>query len=165
MLDVRITFAGDTVVSRRLHALAERAADLRPAWLGVQEEFFRIMGRAFRSEGASTGSPWPALALSTARERASIGYGAFHPILQRTQALRRSLTQRGGDNFTVGTPRSLALGSAVEYFPFHHSRRPRTRLPRRGFDLTAEDTHALMRPVRRWVTGHDVNAPVRGRPR
>lgn len=166
MLDVRIVIDGEVVVSRRLNALAERAEDLSPAWPFVQAEFFKIMDRAFRSEGASGGMPWAPLKLSTARQRFAQGYGAFHPILQRIKRLRRSLTQPHADNLAAGTPRSIALGSDVPYFVYHHSKRPRTgRLPRRGFDTTAEDRHALVRPVRRWVTGHEPGAPVRGRPR
>jgi hypothetical protein len=47
---------------------------------------------------------------------------------------------------------------------YHQSKLPRTRLPRRAIiDLTEDDKHELVRPLRRHVTGHDANAPVRRR--
>jgi hypothetical protein len=54
------------------------------------------------------------------------------------------------------------LSSEIDYFKYHQSRRPRTKLPRRAPVLfTADDRTALMHPIRLWITGRDVNAPRR----
>lgn len=164
MLDVRIVIDGEVVVSRRLNALADRAEDISPAAPHVQREWHAQRARIFRSEGASGGSPWAPLSIWTARSRASQGYPPFHPILQRTKRLMRSLTSAGGDSLLIATPRSIALGSDVEYLRYH--KRGTSRMPKRNpVATTADDRHALVRPIRRWVTGHDPGAAVRGRPR
>lgn len=163
MVGVRITMEGVDVVSRRFKGIAERAADLTPAWPQVLDAILTMTSRAFVSEGASTDAgAWPPLARTTQLERARKGFGAEHPILRRTNRLMISLIVPGGEMIWLTTPTSAAFGSNVEYFKYHQSRRPRyvgttpqaRKLPRRAPVLpTQDDKHSIVRVIRLWVTG------------
>jgi hypothetical protein len=163
---IRFTFAveGELVIDRVLAGLEARISNISPAWPAVVQEFRAIVGRAFASEGASTGAPWKKLADSTNADRVRKGYPAEHPILERKGDLKRALTT--GDGAFVGTsPTSLRYivgGETGRIFAFHQSTRPRKKLPRRApVLLTADDRTAMMHPVRLYVTGRDPNAPRR----
>jgi hypothetical protein len=162
----QITFAveGVTVVDRVLAGIETRASDLRGAWPDVVRAFQAVIARAFDTEGASTGAPWPELAPSTQRDRARHGFPPAHPILQRTQQLKRALTL-GDGAAVVTTPISmryvLAPEIAEKFWP-HQSAGARAKLPRRApVLLTEDDKHAIVRPIRLWITGHDPSAPQR----
>lgn len=156
---LRVTISGFLdgvqVIDRQLDALENRITDVSPAWPAVVNVFRQIARATFDTEGASNaGGQWPALAPSTQKDRARQGYGAAHPILQRTQRLMRSVTAGTGDTILVETPRYLGIGSAVPYIQFHQSTAPRTKLPRRAVvDLTTDDRHELLRPIRQYLTG------------
>lgn len=154
---------GEAVLVRSFEALEARLSDATPAWPAVIQEFKTIAQRAFATEGASTGEAWPALAPRTQAERRRKGFPPAHPILQRTGRLMRAVTLESNENVVVDTPTYLGIAIDVPYFVYHQSNAPRRRLPRRAPLLyTADDRHALLRPVRRWMTGHDPNAPVQG---
>jgi hypothetical protein len=106
---------------------------------------------------------WPQLAASTQADRRRKGFSPAHPILHRTGMLERALTI-GEGAFVATTPTSLryVLGEDVDYFKYHQSNRPRTRLPRRAPVLLSEDDKTeIVRPIRLWITGRDPNAPRR----
>lgn len=163
VVEIRIRLEGEDIVVRRFEAIAERLGDLRPAWPAVRQVFFQLMAQSFASEGASTDfGMWPELAESTKAERARLGFPPAHPILQRTRRLARSLTAVGPEALYADGPTFMIAGSTVEYFPYHQSRLPRRRLPRRPpASFTADQRHALLRPIRVYLTGHDPNAPRR----
>lgn len=161
--NVTISVEGEAVIDRVLQGYEERAADLRPAWPAVVRVFREIVGRAFASEGASTGAPWAPLKPRTQQERARLGFPPAHPILQRTTKLMRALTIGDGAYVSMQSDRmAYQLSEEVGYFVYHQSRRPRTKLPRRApVLLTADDRTALMHPIRLHLTARDVNAPRR----
>jgi hypothetical protein len=78
---IRFTFAveGELVIDRVLAGLETRISNISPAWPAVVQEFRAIVGRAFASEGASTGAPWKPLADSTQADRVRKGYPARTP--------------------------------------------------------------------------------------
>jgi phage gpG-like protein len=166
MFRIQMSVEGELVVDRVLQGLEDRARDVSPAWPKVVDVFRAIVNRAFETEGASTGATWPPLKPSTQAQRRRLGYGPAHPILQRTQQLRRALTI-GEGAYIATTPTSLRYlldERNARIFTVHQSRRPRTRLPRRApVLLTADDRTALMHPIRLYITGRDVNAPRRAR--
>jgi hypothetical protein len=159
-LAFRVTLEGEVLVDRRLQAIEARMSDVGPAWPAVIKTFREIMAKSFATEGRSTGAAWPELVDTTQAERRRLGFPPAHPILERTGKLKRALVLgEGGD--IRSTPRRLTIGVGPEadYFVYHQSNRPRTRLPRRApVLLTADDKTALMHPVRLYVTGHDPNA-------
>jgi hypothetical protein len=163
MFRLNLTIEGDIVVDRVLLGLEERASNIAPVWPKVVEVFQSIVARAFATEGASTGAPWAPLAKRTQVERAKLGYPPAHPILERRGTLKRALTT-GEGAYVRSSPTSLAyvLSSEVGYFKYHQSNQPRQRLPRRApVLLTADDKHALVAPIRLYITGRDPNAPRR----
>jgi hypothetical protein len=166
MFRVSMTIEGDVVIDRVLQGIEDRARDLTPVWPRVVEIFRRIVAKAFETEGASTGAPWPQLKPRTQADRKRLGLPPAHPILQRTGALLRALTI-GEGAFVATTPSSMRyIVSEQEagHFKYHQSNRPRTRLPRRApVLLTADDRTALVHPIRLYITGRDPNAPQRAR--
>lgn len=158
---IRITMVleGEAIIDRVLAGIEERASNLRPAWPEVVKAFQGIVAKAFATEGSSTGAPWQPLARSTQQQRKRMGFPPAHPILHRTGALERALTLGEGAYASMDA-QSLAyrLSGEVDYFKYHQSTKPRTRLPRRApVLLTADDRTALIHPVRLYLTGHDVN--------
>lgn len=163
MLRVRLTIEGDVIIDRMLEGIEARAQDMTPAWPAVIRAFRSIVNRAFATEGTTTAEPWPQLAESTQKERARKGFGAAHPILERTGKLLRSLVLGESGGFVEMAPQSLAIGTTVEYFPYHQSNKPRFKIPRRApVLLTMDQRHELFRPIRLYLTGRDPNAYTRG---
>lgn len=161
MLRVTLSIEGEVIIDRLFEGLEDRARDLTPAWPAVLRVFRGLVAQAFETEGASTGAPWPQLAERTQRDRAAHGFPPTHPILQRTKRLLRSLTIGDGGFADMG-PQHLTIGSDVEYFVYHQSNKPRRRLPRRAPALfTMDDRHALLRPIRLYLTGRDPNSVTR----
>lgn len=165
MVNVTITgtLDGFTVMSRRLQALEDRIKDVSPAAPAVFAVFRDLARQAFESEGATTDAgPWAPLAKSTEADRVRQGYPAAHPILQRSGVLYRSVAEKSGDTIEVANGNYMAIGSAVPYIVYHQSTAARTRIPRRPVvALTEDNKHVLLRPIRRYITGHDADAPVR----
>lgn len=164
VLRVSFVFEGTQEVSRKLRALDARASDWTPAWPAVDDVFRRLVKQQAASEGAHGGEPWTPLARSTQRERKRLGYGPAHPILRRTGALVRSLTEPTGDTISVHADRYYAIGTGVPYFVYHQSVKPRTRLPRRALvQFTFDDRNALMQPLRAYLMGGDPGPSARSR--
>lgn len=154
MLIIRGWLEGEEVISRELAGLESRMGDMTPAWPAVLAVFRTIMTRAFVTEGASTGSPWPQLAASTVKQREREGFGGAHPILARTHALERALTTEGGASIVVELPNYFAVSVDLDYFKYHQSKAPRKKIPRRApINLTQDDKTALLHPIRLYVRG------------
>jgi phage gpG-like protein len=164
---LQLSVDGIAVVDRLLQGIEERGrapfADSSVV-AAVVDAFHAINAQAFATEGGSTDAgAWPQLAKRTQTERRRLGYGAAHPILRRTGHLEESLTSEAYNAIRV-TPTSLAyqLAPEVDYFKYHQSTRPRTRLPRRAMvSLTADQRTQLVHPIRLYLTGHDPRAPRR----
>ena len=156
---------GLQIIDRQLAAIEERARDVSPAYPAVEKVFHEIVRRTFETEGASSASgKWAPLKKSTELDRAREGFSPAHPILVRTEAMKDSVADRTGDTIIVSTPTYFAIGSSDPKIMYHQSTRPRKKLPRRApFDPTQDDKHDLVRPIRRYVTGQDPDAPVVGR--
>jgi hypothetical protein len=145
---------GEQVIQRQLEGLEQRLSDMTPAWPHVLRAFRIIMYRAFSTEGGSTGSPWPQLAQSTIKDRERQGFPGRHPILARTHTLERALTSDGGASIVVELPQYFAIAVDLDYFKYHQSRRPRTKIPRRApINLTQDNKTSLLHPIRLYVTG------------
>ena len=154
MLTITGHLEGEEVIVRKLEGLADRLSDMTPAWPAVLSVFRGIMRQAFASEGASTGVKWPELAESTAREREREGFPGRHPILARTHTLERALTSEGGASVVVMMPRYFAIAVDLDYFKYHQSRAPRSKIPRRApINLTQDNKTQLLHPIRLYVTG------------
>lgn len=154
MLTISGHLEGEQVIQRQLAGLEERLSDMTPAWPSVLRAFRIIMYRAFASEGRTTGIPWPKLAERTVKDRERQGFPGRHPILARTHTLERALTSEGGASVIIQMPRYFAVAVDLDYFKFHQSKRPRTKIPRRApINLTQDNKTSLLHPIRLYVTG------------
>lgn len=124
--------------------IGNRVKDLRPVWEDVDAVLRKSASSVFKSEGREP-NKWLALADATARQRASLGYGAHHPILVRSGVLKKSTTDRQHrHHIFVSKPLHFETGTTVDYAVYHQSpakrkkarsgpRAGQDRLPRRAF--------------------------------
>lgn len=140
---------GPTQISRDLANFGMRVRSMAPAWEEVGRQLLMDFQKNFESEGGQFGawSKWAQLAPSTQDERRRLGWGAAHPILQRTGRLYESVVVQGApDNvFEVG-PNSLKIGTTVPYAGYHNSSAPRSRLPRRPIIALSADRQGFGDP-------------------
>lgn len=158
---VNITLEGDQLIVRKFRGIAERADNISPeAWDELLDVFFAITGEAFDTEGGSTTEgAWPDLAETTIAERRRQGFPPG-PILDRTGLLSGAVSGEDPEGMhVVKGPNFLSASVLVEYFKYHQSTQPRTRLPRRAMiSFTQDDKHAMLRPIRLYITGHSPSA-------
>jgi hypothetical protein len=152
---ITVSLEGEVLIDRALSGIEARMADLRPAWGAVVAAFQKAVAKAFATEGASTGAAWAPLAATTRSERKRLGFPPAHPILKRTGKLERALTiGEGAFVATTATSLRYQLSEETDYFKYHQSNKPRTKLPRRApVLLTGDDRTALVHPVRLHITG------------
>lgn len=151
--DFTLSIFGDTQISRGFVTGAGRMRDMRPAWHEIHDWLLETNLRHFRAEGPG----WKALKKSTERERARLGIGASHPILDRTGAsydghkggdLKRSLTVKGDPNTKVTlTRRQFRFESLVAYG--EHLQKSE----RKPFQLSESERRMPMRIIHRRVMG------------
>lgn len=134
------TFYGDRQLDRSLARFSEFAADMRPAWEAIADDFAKVERRQFATEGAAYSGGWPAL---------SPKYGAWkarhYPgrrILARDGDLEASLTQRPFGIEAIFR-HLMVIGSDVFYGAFHQH--GTGRMPQRRPVEFNESTR------RRWV--------------
>lgn len=121
-----LSFYGEEQVSRTLLRYQQGALDMRPAWERLARRFQRNERQQFASEGAYASGGWAPLSPAYAAWKARHYPGK--PILERTGALKASLTERpfGIEVLETGF---MVVGSHVDYGAYHQ--RGGGRLPRR----------------------------------
>jgi phage gpG-like protein len=123
-------------------ALELDLSDMRPIFESIRTVLYTYIEGAFNTEGALTRSgKWAPLSESYRRRYPD------RPILDRTGALKRSLTSANATGSrTVITKTSLTIGTTIPYGIYHQSTEPRTKLPRRApIDLTTEQEQEIAR--------------------
>lgn len=146
---MRFTFAveGETQVDRTLARFAENIGDARPVWEALADRFAKVEARQFDSEGGYGSGGWPALSPAYAAWKARHYPGK--PILERTGALRASLTERpfGIEVIEHG---SMTLGSGIDYGKYHQA--GGDHLPqRRPVELPEGERRAWVRLIQRFI--------------
>jgi len=129
---LRWTIEGVPELSRILMREYRKVTDFSVPLKKASKFILADVEQNFVSEGGLVGG-WQPLALSTALGRARQGFGGEHPILQRTGSLRRSFK-------ADVSARKAIVTSVSPYFPYHQSRMPRTKLPRRAMLVLTERT-------------------------
>ena len=167
-MPVRLTARIDGLeeVVKNLGGLAERAADLRPAFEIVADLLEAQVAAQFATEGARAGEPWRPLAPRTQLQRlrhtgsyrrgGALAAGPAGPILTWTGRLRLSFAQGSGEHVREITADSLTWGSRVPYAGYHQSTLPRKKLPRRpmvAFRDVFQQREIAFQPVRLWLQG------------
>jgi phage gpG-like protein len=120
MITAKIDEAQLARVERKLNRFGKQMADRTPANRQVSIQLYAWCLNNFRGEGSNVGG-WPPLAESTIAEKRRI---RKERMMIRTGQLRNSFNQfYDKDN--------AGIGNDVTYSIYHHSEKPRTKLPRR----------------------------------
>lgn len=127
-MKVSIEAFGETEFAEVLAGFARRAEDMRPAWDDLHEDFLRLAGRQFDSQGRALSGGWRPLAPATRRSKRAAGMDPR--ILHGTLRLRRSFTSRSHREH-VWRPGAdgMAVGSRVPYGSKHQTGRGVPRRP------------------------------------
>lgn len=118
--NITISVDGVDDFKRSFSRLDANFDDLTPIWPDVRDEFWKIEGEQFDSEGSKGGSgKWPALSERYALRKIK-QYGAGLKILEATGDLKRSLTGDNPDSVYETTPKQIAVGTSIPYAMYHH---------------------------------------------
>lgn len=118
-MEISVTEKGMAQAMQTLIGVAQRADDIRPAFVPIQRSVAQLMTFQFNSEGQFLlGHRWKELAPSTARKKAKAGLDPR--ILWAKHDLRNSLTRKSDENniFRV-TKDSFIWGSELFYAEIH----------------------------------------------
>lgn len=146
---VRFTFSfeGEVQIDRTLARFVDALEDARPLWENLAGRFARAEARQFSSEGAYGSGGWPALSPAYAAWKANAYPGK--PILERTGALKRSLTVRPFGVEVIDAT-SAAFGSGIEYGKYHQA--GGGNLPqRRPVELPESERREWVRLIQRFI--------------
>ena len=142
-----ISIAGDRQLSRDILRITEHVADLRPALNAIADQLRDANRRQFESEGRFGSGGWDPLSADYARAKARSFPG--RPILVRTGALRRSLTERPFGVEEIGR-QTMEVGSDLVYAQYHqHGTRKMPR--RRPVELPASVRADMTRTLQRYI--------------
>ena len=132
-LTMKFEIFGEKQVDRMLSYPIGQVKDLRPVWWRMRDNFSAGQKKHFKSEGSATGAKFQALSAKYAAWKRKHYPGK--PILQRTGALYRSLTNvRAKGAIYRALPMSLIIGTKISYAAYHQfgggalPRRPVVRL-------------------------------------
>jgi hypothetical protein len=141
---------GDTLVSRELLDLGDRALDARPAFRLIADDFRAFEEARFDSRGNGT---WRPLAPSTIAAKA--GRGLDPRILHATGALRASLTKkRAPGSYSRVFPSFMLFGSTVGYA--HYLQTGTRKMPaRKPLGFTEAQKVQTLKRLQRFVVHGD----------
>lgn len=145
----RFKFEVDGAVQfdRAFLRVQERIEDLRPVWDGVEREFHAIEREQFESEGsAGRSGKWAPLSRKYAEQKEKKYPGA--QILERTGALKRSLTSETEHSTVTKEKQEFAIGTSLPYAKYHQ--RGGKHLPQREI-ISFSDTQRtrLMKEIQK----------------
>lgn len=117
------TIEGATELARNLQGMETSLKDFTKPLKRISDSLVKTFGNdVFSSKGSAIGETWAPLAQSTLEEKARLGYPS-DPLI-RTGAMK------GGFKAMVSTDQAL-IGNEMDYFKYHQSNKPRSRIPRR----------------------------------
>lgn len=120
---LRFSISGQVQLSRVLLNVSNAVKDWTPALEKSAEDLIEVFSYdVFESEGGAIGEAWDPLSAAYAKRKEKKYPG--NPILVATGLMQDSFTR------LVDTT-SLKIGNSAEYFKYHQSSAPRTKLPRR----------------------------------
>jgi hypothetical protein len=150
-MSVRISLdlLGEDRMERTIMRPARKALDLSDGLNAALDLVEDRIGQQFASQGGQSGG-WEPLAASTVARK---GHAT---ILEETGVLKRAATS-GAQRRVGPTEASFAVGSDAPYFVFHHSKAPRSRLPRRPLiEVDEPFKRKVMRELQRDLFGVQV---------
>lgn len=134
-LELKISFAGDQQLARRLNTTIGAMADFRPAWHAINKKLEAFQASVFRGKGGHQGLPkWQELSENYKKRKPP---SVRNMILVLTGALRRGFTKSNSEEaIRLFDKRFFVFGVdkfAVPYGEFHQTgtRRMPVRKPLR----------------------------------
>ena len=127
-MSLAITLDGDVRVIQRLDEAVKRMGSARQPLSEIGTVMVDEFQANFNTEGRRLNEQWAALAASTVREKARLGYGS-KPILVRTGALQHGF-QKNANKYYV------RVHNPIKYFKYHQLGGP--NLPRRRMIVFSE---------------------------
>lgn len=116
------TIQGEQQLSRRLRIVADGIRDFSDPFKSTAAYLMDAFQQSFDYQGRNIGVAWPPLKESTLKQKAKNYPGA--PMLVRTGALKSGFMQQYATDHAK-------VWNSVNYFKYHQSNQPRSRLPRR----------------------------------
>jgi hypothetical protein len=114
---IEINVLGETVLSRDLLRMSDRAIDLGPVMEDILDSLFESNKRRFDTAGDGE---WTPPSDDWRRRKAALG---LDPRTEHASLdMRRSLTQRGGDSIAVTTAQGLQMGTTVAHAQYAKKR-------------------------------------------
>jgi len=121
-LEITFSIEGETQLIRRLQDIDKDLKNWTPEFKRIGDLLLKTFKHNFQTQGNTIGEPWQRLAPSTIEQKKRKGY-PLTPLIG-TGKMRDSFhAEVGGFHVEISNPMS--------YFPYHQSRRPRRKLPRR----------------------------------
>lgn len=114
---------GEVQLARRLRIITDGIEDFKPAYEKAGKAVKEVFeGEVFESEGRVIGEKWQPLSPVTLAQKAKKGYSS-KPLVA-TGLMKDSFEYEATSDMAV-------VNNTTEYFKYHQSKKPRTRLPRR----------------------------------
>jgi len=115
---------GEKALSRALIGMATDLKDYRRPFSDSADYLTRTFSRdVFSTQGAAIGQKWKRLSPATVAAKARLGFSGG-PLV-RTGKMQNSFQ-------SVVSSEQAVIHNTAEYFKYHQSRQPRSRLPRRA---------------------------------
>jgi len=149
MLVVTFTILGDVVLARALSRFGEGISDFRPVWDQIRQDFVRIEGEQFGSEGGRGGTPWAPL--SPTYDAWKQKHFPRMPLLQLTMEMWSQLAV-GTGMVVESEPMQLKMYPSTFKAGIHQHGSPQTDLPARPVVvLTEDDKMSWMKMIQNYV--------------
>lgn len=146
---VEIEVKGLRKVQEKIGKSQATLNDFRTLFSLISADFYKDQKRLFQLKSPGQ---FPDLASSTKLSKQR-EFGKIYPILFATGRLANSLlSPSGSDAVNVIKKKSMVIGTSVPYAVFHHSEKPRSKIPRRP--LFDEDEGSPT--FKRWLRITDV---------
>lgn len=114
---------GEQQLLRNLRGVSETMGDWRPAFWKASKELKNVFSNeVFRSKGREIGESWAPLSPAYLAAKRKAGYPS-QPLV-RTGKMQKSFKD-------LVKADSATIWNAVNYFQYHQSNKPRSKLPRR----------------------------------
>lgn len=124
-------------MSRRLRGIEGDIRNARPAFERIAKQLVRTFsGDVFDTEGAAVGEHWQPLSKYTLRSKEAAGYGD-KGILERTGKMRNAFRSQVAPDYAM-------IWNTAQYFKYHQSNKPRSKLPRRVMVKLGEQQRELI---------------------
>lgn len=123
MLQITWSIEGDVQLARRLRVVANGVKDWRSAFQEAADRLLKVFSYdVFSTKGSVIGESWQPLKPSYLAQKAKQGY----PIdtLIKTGKMKKSFYSNVFADYAI-------IGNNTEYFKYHQSKQPRSKLPRR----------------------------------